>query len=119
MGSEMCIRDSVLLNYFEKYVVFPKSGVSEGDMFFSANKVEASLKKDAQVYMILASTSAKTKTPIRDISLVREFLKVFEEVSGLPPEREVKFSVDLVPGTGPISIVPYRMLPIEWSELKK
>ena len=43
----------------------------------------------------------------------------FEEMSGLPPEREVEFSIDLVPGTGPISIAPYRMSPVELSELKK
>ena len=44
---------------------------------------------------------------------------MFEEVLGLPPEREVEFSIDLVPGTGPISIAPYRMSPVELSELKK
>jgi len=69
--------------------------------------------------MILASMSTKTKTPMSDIPLVREFPKVFEEVSGLPPEREVEFSVDLIPGTGPISIAHYRMSPVELSELKK
>ena len=38
--------------------------------------------------MILASMSVETKTPVSDIPLVREFPEVFEEVSGLPPERE-------------------------------
>ena len=51
----------VLLNCFEKYVVFPESGVSESDMFLSANQVEASLREDAQVYMILASMSVEAK----------------------------------------------------------
>src|SRR5215470_4865521 len=37
----------------------------------------------------------------------------------LPPEREISFSIDLVPGTGPISIAPYRMSPIELAELKR
>ena len=32
-----------------------------------------------------------------------------EEVNELPPEREVEFSIDLVPGTRPISMAPYRM----------
>ncbi|XP_028216617.1 uncharacterized protein LOC114398639 [Glycine soja] len=107
--------------------VFALSGVDaaqsdeliQGDMFLSANQVEASLREDAQVYMILASISVETKTPVSDIPIVREFPEVFEEVSGLPPEREVEFSIDLVPGTGPISIAPYRMSPVELSELKK
>ena len=95
------------------------SVVSEGDMFLSANQAEASLREDARVYMILASMSVETTNPVSDIPLVREFPEVFEEVSGLPPEKEVEFSIDLVPGTGPISIAPYRMSPVELSELKK
>ncbi|XP_006584218.1 uncharacterized protein [Glycine max] len=119
LGMDWLSSNHVLLNYCEKSVVFLEFGVSEGDMFLSANLVEASLREDAQVYMILASMSVETKTPMSDITLVREFSKVFEEMSGLPPEREVEFSIDLVPGTGPISIAPYRMSPVELSELKK
>ena len=59
--------------------------------------------------MNLASMSAETKTLVSDIPLVREFPEVFEEVSGLPPKREVEFSIDLVPGTRHISITPYKM----------
>nr|KYP61999.1 Transposon Ty3-G Gag-Pol polyprotein [Cajanus cajan] len=40
-------------------------------------------------------------------------------MSSLPPTNEVEFSIDLVPGTRPISIAPYRMSPIELVELKK
>ena len=77
------------------------------------------MREDAQIYMILASMSVETKTLMSDIPLVREFSEVFEKVFGLPPEREVEFSIDLVPGTGPISIAPYRMSLVELSELKK
>ena len=33
-------------------------------------------------------------------------------------DREVEFSIDLVPGTAPISKAPYRMAPAELKELK-
>ena len=36
----------------------------------------------------------------------------------MPPVREVKFGIDLIPGTAPISIAPYRMAPAELKELK-
>ena len=42
-----------------------------------------------------------------------------EDISGLPPKREIEFSIDLVPGAGPISVAPYRMSPIELVKLKK
>ena len=36
----------------------------------------------------------------------------------MPPQREINFTIDLVPGTGPISKAPYRMAPKEIEELK-
>ncbi|KAA3470519.1 DNA/RNA polymerases superfamily protein [Gossypium australe] len=41
-----------------------------------------------------------------------------EELSGLPPIREVEFGIDLLPGTTPISIALYKMTPTELKELK-
>ena len=73
------------------------------------------MREDARVYIILASMSVETKTHVNDIALVKEF----PEVSELPPEREVEFSVDLVPYTRPISIAPYRTSPVELSKLMK
>ena len=51
--------------------------------------------------------------------MVKEFNDVFPgELPGLPPEREIEFSIELVPGTNPIFIAPYRMAPSELRELK-
>ena len=61
-GMDCLSSNHILLNYFEKLVVFIDFGVCEGDIFLSANQVEASLREDAHVYMILASMSAETKT---------------------------------------------------------
>ena len=56
---------------------------------------------------------------VRMIPMVGEFSEVFpKELLGLPPEREVEFSIELVPGTNPASIAPYRMAPLELRELK-
>jgi hypothetical protein len=50
---------------------------------------------------------------------VKDFPDVFpEDVPGLPPVRDIEFSIDLIPGSGPISIAPYRMSPTELAELK-
>lgn len=51
---------------------------------------------------------------------MRDFSKVFpDDILDVPLEREVKFSIDLVPGTKPISMAPYRMFASELEELKK
>jgi hypothetical protein len=54
-----------------------------------------------------------------NIPVVREFLDVFpEELLGLSPERDVEFSIELKPGTTPVSRRSYRMTPNELAELK-
>jgi hypothetical protein len=56
----------------------------------------------------------------RHIRVVREFPYVFlEELPGMPPDREIEFVIDLLPGTAPISKRPYRMSVEELKELKK
>ena len=52
--------------------------------------------------------------------MVHEFLDVFpEELPGLPPYKEIEFCIDVVPGTDPISMPPYRMAPAELKELNE
>ena len=54
-----------------------------------------------------------------DIPVVGEFLDVFpDELPSLPPDRDVEFKIELVPGTAPISRRCYRMPPNKLAELK-
>ena len=53
------------------------------------------------------------------IPIVREFPDVFpEELPGIPLEREVDLSIEIVLGTAPVSRAPYKMAPPELKELK-
>ncbi|XP_075108820.1 uncharacterized protein LOC142180673 [Nicotiana tabacum] len=47
---------------------------------------------------------------LKDIPTVCDFP---DDFPGLPPEREIEFPIDLVPGTTPIYIAPNRMAPAE------
>jgi len=52
--------------------------------------------------------------------VVNEFLDVFpDELSGMPPDRDIEFIIELLPGTAPIAKRPYRMGVNELEELKK
>jgi hypothetical protein len=54
-----------------------------------------------------------------DILVVCEFPDVFpDDLSGLPPDRDVEFKIELLPDMTPISRRPYRMPPNELAELK-
>jgi hypothetical protein len=51
--------------------------------------------------------------------VVHEFPDVFpEDLPGMPPDRDVEFTIELQPGTSLISRRPYKMTPKELAELK-
>lgn len=51
--------------------------------------------------------------------LLEEFLPLFAEPSGLPPERKRVHQIRLLPGTGAVSVRPYRYAHIQKEELEK
>ena len=52
--------------------------------------------------------------------MVKDFPDVFpEELRGMPLDRDIEFLIELLPGTGPISKRPYRMLAKDFVEIKK
>jgi hypothetical protein len=57
---------------------------------------------------------------MEDIRVVSEFPDVFpEDLPGMPPDHDIEFSIELIPGTAPISKRPYRMDVKDLAELKK
>ncbi|KAA3465605.1 DNA/RNA polymerases superfamily protein [Gossypium australe] len=68
--------------------------------------------------MFVSALDAK-EVAAGEVRTVKEFVDVFlEELIGFPPDREVEFGIELLPGTTPVSIAPYRMAPKELVELK-
>jgi hypothetical protein len=56
----------------------------------------------------------------KEDKVVEEFSDVFpEKLSGMPPDRDIEFIIELLPGTAPIAKRPYRMGVDELEELKK
>ena len=51
--------------------------------------------------------------------MVCEYEDVFsDELLGLPPYRDIDFTIELQPDTSPISMTSHRMTPVELQELK-
>ena len=56
---------------------------------------------------------------MQDVPVVRDFKDVFpEELPGMPIDREIEFDINIMPGTQPVSKMPYRMATTELRELK-
>jgi len=63
---------------------------------------------------------ATTETREKLITVVEEFLDVFlKDLPGFSIDQNLEFAIEVIPGTAPISKAPYRMVPMELTELKK
>jgi hypothetical protein len=67
--------------------------------------------KGCPLYAIQVLNSFEDSKPsLEDHPILREYKYVFpEEVPGLPPKRDIDFSIELIPGVVPMSRAPYRM----------
>ena len=75
--------------------------------------------RNVQVYVVLFSAKTEEPSGIHNFPIMSEFPKVFpEDISELPLEREVEFTIDLVPRGSPMSIASYRMSLVELAEVK-
>ncbi|KAL4038252.1 hypothetical protein IC575_001862 [Cucumis melo] len=110
-------------------VVFRKLGFAEvvfrgmkkvvSRSLISVLKAEKLLRKGCTAFLAHIVVVQREKLKPEDVPVVKEFLDVFpDDLSGLPPDREIEFTIELLPGTTPISQAPYRMAPSELKELK-
>ncbi|MCI81682.1 cellular nucleic acid-binding protein, partial [Trifolium medium] len=66
----------------------------------STKQVKESVKEQVELFAVFASLKLESKVKVEELPVVCEFPNVFpEDVSDVPPEREVEFTIDLVPGT--------------------
>ena len=77
------------------------------------------VRKGCEAYLAYVIDTNKAEPILLDIPTVSDYLDVFlEELPGLPPQREIEFVIDIVPGATLASITSYRMAPVELKELK-
>ena len=55
---------------------------------------------------------------IEDYAFLKEFEDVFKEIPGLPPKRDIDFSINMMPREALVSKTPYRMSTPELKELQ-
>ena len=85
----------------------------------SAMQARRSLRKGCEAFLALVLDSKRGQVNLENIPVIKEFPDVFlEELPGLPLEREVDMSIEVIQGTTPISRAPYRTTPTELKELK-
>ncbi|KAA0036153.1 ty3-gypsy retrotransposon protein [Cucumis melo var. makuwa] len=129
LGMDWLSANHASIDCFGKEVVFnPPSGPSfkfRGAGIVCLLKIISAMKASKLLsqgnWGILASVvdTRESEVSLSSEPVAREYPDVFsDELPGLPPPREIDFTIELEPGTAPISRAPYKMAPAELKELK-
>ena len=130
LGIDWLSRHRAIVNCYNWEVIFEMSG-KEKVVFCGEQQAVPSylvsavtafrlINEGCTAYLAHVIDSSQSVRELNDLSAVSEFPDVFsEELPGLPPDREIEFTIDVAPGVAPISIPPYLMAPLELQELKK
>ncbi|KAI3682698.1 hypothetical protein L1987_82867 [Smallanthus sonchifolius] len=90
----------------------------KGLKLMSCTTAQKYLRKKYVAFLAHVVQKDVEKKSIQDIPIIQDFSEVFpEDLSGLPPVRQVEFRIDLVPGANPMARAPYRLAPSEMQEL--
>ncbi|KAJ9567489.1 hypothetical protein OSB04_003455 [Centaurea solstitialis] len=90
--------------------------------FCSVAKARKYIQRGCTGFLVYAmeDQAKERKLSVADVPIVSEFPDVFpEDLPGLPPDRQIEFGIDLVPGAAPIARAPYRLAPPELQELSE
>jgi len=110
----------VHINCFSKTMHFSSAEEESGVEFLTTKQLKQLERDGISMFSLMTYLSVENQAVIDRLPVVNEFPEVFpDEIPDVPPEREVEFSIDLVPGTKPMSMAPYRMSASELAELKK
>ncbi|XP_050900642.1 uncharacterized protein LOC127107408 [Lathyrus oleraceus] len=121
LGMDWLSANSVFIGCEEKLIIIPSSEATPKDVLTTilegtVDMVNLLFENEKSV-LLVPTKEPSDNLSVTQIPVVCEFLEVFpEDVTSLPPEREVEFSIDLILGTTPISVSPYRMAPLELRE---
>ncbi|KAI3734989.1 hypothetical protein L6452_14472 [Arctium lappa] len=81
-------------------------------------KARKCLSKGCSPFLAYVIDVKLEKKKLEDVEVVNEFPDVFpDDLPGLPPDRQVKFKIDLTPWATPIARTPYRLASSEMKEM--
>ncbi|KAI3754885.1 hypothetical protein L1987_54677 [Smallanthus sonchifolius] len=81
-------------------------------------KAESYMRRGCEAYLAYVIDDRMKMNELKKVPVVCNFSEVFlEDLPGLPPDREIEFHIDLLPGAEHVAKAPYRLAPSEMKEL--
>ncbi|XP_024013809.1 uncharacterized protein LOC112087891 [Eutrema salsugineum] len=115
-----CRRGRIRFETTEEILEYQDIRPNNGSLIFSAMQTDRMIEKGCEAYLAtITTTKVGPDAELGSIPVVSEFEDVFKVLMDLLPAPSDSFTIELEPGTTPISKAPYRMAPAEMAELKK
>ncbi|GJU90956.1 putative reverse transcriptase domain-containing protein [Tanacetum coccineum] len=124
----MCAEKIVCIPWGNETLIIHDDGSNQGNVtrlnIISCTKTQKYMEKGFPIFLAHVTTKEvedkSEKKRLENVPIVQDFPEVFpEDLSGLPPTRQVEFQIDLVPGAAPVARAPYRLAPSEMKELSE
>nr|GEZ35580.1 putative reverse transcriptase domain-containing protein [Tanacetum cinerariifolium] len=108
------------LGSFEVVIGMDWLSKNDAAILCGEKKVSIPFKNKALIIEAQVTGTVSKEKRVEDVPVICDFLEVFpEDLPGLPPHRQVKFCIDLIPGATLVARAPYRLAPSELKELFK
>ncbi|KAL4344379.1 hypothetical protein AHAS_Ahas11G0172500 [Arachis hypogaea] len=107
LGFDWLSKNRVLLDCFERSIQFMPEGenravIAEG--FYLNFVIVHCSREESHDYILLTANALGDAQNLDQIPIVRDFSELFpKDIPKFPPQREIKFAIELVPGAGPVS----------------
>nr|GEX41735.1 putative reverse transcriptase domain-containing protein [Tanacetum cinerariifolium] len=114
----VCGEKVVSIPYGNKtLIVKSNKGVSRLEVI-SCIKAHKYVERGCDLFLTHVTERKLKEKRMEDVLVIRDFHEVFpKELPRLPPQRQVEFQIDLVPGAALVTRAPYRLALSEMKEL--
>jgi hypothetical protein len=113
LGMDWLSKHKMLINCAKKSVKLTTQDGKEMEFVAEPMVTAKGVVNHAKVNQLDASQGS-------EVPVVNEFSDVFpDDLSGMPPNRDIEFVIELKPGTAPMYKTPFRMTAPELAELKE
>ncbi|GJT91669.1 putative reverse transcriptase domain-containing protein [Tanacetum coccineum] len=114
----VCGKKDVYVPYKNKTLVVKRDSGASRLKVISYIKARKYIERGSQLFLAQVTEKEPSKKQLQDVPVIHKFPEVFlDDLPGLPPPRQVKFRIELVPGAAPVARAPYRLAPSELKEL--
>ncbi|KAI3815522.1 hypothetical protein L1987_15193 [Smallanthus sonchifolius] len=113
-----CTINTIVKAFSVQIAIGKNSPVFQMPNIISMIKAESYMRCGCEDYLAYVIDDRMKMNELKNVPVVCNFPKVFhEDLPGLPPDREIEFQIDLLPGAEPVAKAPYRLASSEMKEL--